>query len=24
LDNFGLRNAEVRFLEIPQNIGLTP
>lgn len=23
-DNFGLRNAEVRFLEIPQNIGLTP
>jgi len=24
LDNFGLRNAEVRFLEIKQNIGLTP
>ncbi|HSA56892.1 MAG TPA: hypothetical protein VLE53_14370 [Gemmatimonadaceae bacterium] len=24
VDNFGLRNAEVRFLEIPQNIGLTP
>lgn len=24
MDNFGLRNAEVRFLEIPQNIGLTP
>ncbi len=23
-DNFGLRNAEVRFLQIPQNIGLTP
>jgi hypothetical protein len=23
-DNFGLRNAEVRFLEIPQNIGTTP
>jgi len=23
-DNFGLRNAEVRFLEIKQNIGLTP
>ena len=24
MDNFGLRNAEVRFLEISQNIGLTP
>ena len=24
VDNAGLRNAEVRFLEIPQNIGLTP
>ena len=24
VDNFGLRNAEVRFLESPQNIGLTP
>lgn len=24
MDNFGLRNAEVRFLEIPQNIGLSP
>lgn len=23
-DNFGLRNAEVRFIEIPQPIGLTP
>jgi len=24
VDNFGLRNAEVRFLEIPQTIGTTP
>jgi hypothetical protein len=24
MDNFGLRNAEVRFLELPQNIGLNP
>lgn len=24
VDNFGLRNAEVRFIEIKQNIGLTP
>jgi hypothetical protein len=24
IDNFGLRNAEVRFIEIPQVIGLTP
>lgn len=24
MDNFGLRNAEVRFLEIPQNIDLAP
>src|SRR5688572_5268807 len=24
VDNYGLRNVEVRFLEIPQNIGLTP
>ena len=24
IDNFGLRNVEVRFLEIPQNIGLDP
>ena len=24
VDNFGVRNVEVRFLEIPQNIGLTP
>ena len=24
VDNFGLRNAEVRFLEIAQNIGLDP
>ena len=24
VDNFGLRNAEVRFIEIPQSIGLTP